>query len=135
MFVPLRPIVSYTNSPTNNLSKFPSRILSSLLVNCYSVRNSKEFVDYVQKFTISENEILVSFDVVSLLWSRLDHLSSNESFASRTSLDIPDITISPEHNKTMALLWALASLLSFFLFTWNASTTQLSHFTSRSHFG
>ena len=64
--VPLRPIVSFINSPSYNLSKFLSRILSSLLVNSYSVRNSKEFVDYVKNFTISENDILVSFDVVSL---------------------------------------------------------------------
>ena len=59
--VPLRPIVSFINSPTYNLSKFLSRILSSLLVNCYSVRNSKEFVDYVQNFTISESEIFGFF--------------------------------------------------------------------------
>ena len=67
--VPLRPIMSFINSPTYNLSKFLSRILSSLLVNRYSVRNFKEFVDYVQNFTISESEILVSFDVVSLFTS------------------------------------------------------------------
>ena len=67
--MPLRPIVSFINSPTYNLSKFLSRILSSLLVNRYSVRNSKKFVDYVQNFTISESEILVSFDVVSLFTS------------------------------------------------------------------
>ena len=104
--VPLRPIVSFINSPTYNLSKFLSRILSSLLVNRYSVRNSKEFVDYVKNFTISENEILVSFDVVSLFTSVpvdkalclvLDLLSSDESLASRTSLGISDITIGLEH--------------------------------------
>ena len=104
--VPLRPIVSFINSPTYNLSKFLSRILSSLLVNRYSVRNSKEFVDYVKNFAISENEILVSFDVVSLFTSVpvdkalglvLDLLSSDESLASRTSLDISDITIGLEH--------------------------------------
>ena len=80
--------------------------MSSLLVNRYSVRNSKEFVDYVKNFTISENEILVSFDVVSLFTSVpvdralglvLDLLSSDESLASRTSLDISDITIGLEH--------------------------------------
>ena len=93
--VPLRPIVSFINSPTYNLSKFLSRTLSSLLVNCYSVRNSKEFVDYIKNFTISENEILVSSDVVSLFTSVsvdkalglvLDLLSSDESLASRTLL-------------------------------------------------
>ena len=157
--VPLRPIVSFINSPTYNLSKFLSRILSSLLVNRYSVPNSKEFVDYVKNFTICENEILVSFDVVSLFTSVpvdkalglvLDLLSSDESLASRTSLDISDITIGLEHcfsstvlsyknfflNKATALLWALASLLSLLLFKWNTSNIQLSqHFTPRRHFG
>ena len=104
--VPLRPIVSFINSPTYNLSKFLSRILSRLSVNRYSVRNSKEFVDYVKNFTTSENELLVSFDVVSLFTSVpvdkvlglvLDLVSSDEFLASRTSPDIPDITIGFEH--------------------------------------
>ena len=101
-----RPIVSFINSPTYNLSKFLSRLSSSLSVNRYSVRNSIEFiVNYVQIFTISENEILVSFDVVSLFTSVpvdkalglvLD-LSSDESLASCSSFDIPDIIIGLEH--------------------------------------
>ena len=104
--VPLRPIVSFINSPTYNLSKFLSRILSNLLVNRYSVRNSKEFVDYVQNFTISESEILVSFDVVSLFTSVpmdkalnlvLELLTSDESLSLRTSLAISDITIGLKH--------------------------------------
>ena len=103
--VPLRPIASFINSLTYNLSKVLSRVLSSLLVNRYSVRNSKDFVDYVKNSTISENEILDSFDVVSLFTSVpvdkvfglvLD-LSSDESLASSTSLDISDITIGLEH--------------------------------------
>ena len=94
MSAPLRPIMSFINSPTYNLSKFLSLILSSLLVNRYSVRNSIEFVDYVQNFTISENEILVSFDVVCLFTSVpvdkalglvLDFFS-DESLALRTSV-------------------------------------------------
>ena len=102
----LPPTVSFINSPTDNLSKFLSPILSSLLVNRYSVRNYKEFVDYVQNFTISENENLFSFNVVSLftfvpvdkaLGLVLDLLSSDESLASRTSLDISDISIDLEH--------------------------------------
>ena len=97
--VPFRPSMSFIYSPTYNLSKFLSRILSSLLINCYSVCNVKEFVDYVQKFTISEKEILVFFDVVTLFTSVpidkalglvLDLLSSGEFLASPTSLNILD---------------------------------------------
>ena len=103
--MPIRPIVSFVNSPTYNLAKFLSRILSSLSVNRYSVCNSKEFVDYVQNFTISENEILVSFDVVSLFTSvpedkalgLVSDFSSDESLASRTFPDIFVITLDLEH--------------------------------------
>ena len=59
----------------------------------------------VKIFTTSEKEILVFFDMLSLFTSVLvdkalglvlDLLSSDESLASRTSLAIPDITISLE---------------------------------------
>ena len=52
--VPLRPIVSFVNSPTYNLSKFLSRILSGLVKNNYSVRDSREFVEHVKKLSCSE---------------------------------------------------------------------------------
>ena len=67
--VPLRPIVSFVNSPAYNLSKFLSRILSGLVKNNYSVRNSWEFVEYVKNCHVQKNEIFVSFDVVSLFTS------------------------------------------------------------------
>ena len=76
------------------------------MVNRYGVRNSKEFVDSVQNFTISESEILVSFDVVSLFTSVpmdkalnlvLELLTSDESLPLRTSLAISDITIGLKH--------------------------------------
>ena len=99
-------VSSFSFSNRRSRKKILSRILFSLLVYRYSVRNSKEFVDYVKHFTISENEILVSFDVVSLFTSVpvdkalglvLDLLSFGESLASRTSLDFSDITIGLEH--------------------------------------
>ena len=152
-------IVSFFDLPTYNLSKFFSRLLSRLLVNRYSVCNSKKFVDYVKNFTIFENAILVSYDVVSwftsvlvskVLGLVLDVLPSDKSLASRTSLDIPDIALGLWtlfffdciflqklffSNKSMALLWAFASLLSLLLLTWNILATQLSqHFTPRRHF-
>ena len=104
--MPVRPNVSFINSPTYNLSKFLSRILFSLLVNRYSVHNSKEFVDYIQNFTISERKILVSFDVVSLftyilmdkaLDLVLELHTSDETLSLRTSLAISDIRIGLEH--------------------------------------
>ena len=58
VFAPFHAIVCFINSPTCNLSEFSSRILSSLLVNRFSVCNSKKFVDYIKSFAIFENEIL-----------------------------------------------------------------------------
>ena len=98
--MPLRPIVSFVNSPTYNLSKFLSRVLSSLLKNDYSVRNSREFVECIKNYSVEENECLVSLDVVSLFTSVpvdkalalvLELLASDDSLPSRTCLSISDI--------------------------------------------
>ncbi|XP_055685769.1 uncharacterized protein LOC129791573 [Lutzomyia longipalpis] len=65
--VPLRPIVSCIGSPTHALSKFCSDILKNLTFNSpYNVKNSFEFVDRISQHTIEDDEIIVSFDVVSL---------------------------------------------------------------------
>ena len=98
--MPLRPIVSFVNSPTYNLFKFLSRVLSSLLKNNYSVRNSREFVECITNYSVEENECLVLFDVVSLFTSVpvdkvlalvLELLASDNSLPSRTCLSISDI--------------------------------------------
>ena len=86
--------------PTNNLSKFLSRILSGLVKNNYSVRNSREFVKYVKNCHVQKKGIFESFDVVSLFTSVpvdkafdfvLELLSSDDALPSRTSLSISDI--------------------------------------------
>lgn len=64
---PFRPIVSFCGSPTYELAKFISRILSPLVGNTERhVRNSKEFAQDIQEMSIKDDEMLVSFDVVSL---------------------------------------------------------------------
>ena len=65
--VPLRPIVSFTSSPTYSLSKHLVSILSPLVGNTeHHVQNSLDFAQFINKQTIEKNEVLVSFDVVSL---------------------------------------------------------------------
>ena len=68
--------------------------------NSHSVRNSREFVEYVKNCHVQKNEIFVSFDVVSLFTSVpvgkafdlvLELLSSDDALPSRTSLSISDI--------------------------------------------
>ena len=64
---PLRPIVTSIDSALYNTSKFLSQILSLLQnQNSFSVTNSTQFRNEISKMTISEDEPMVSFDVVSL---------------------------------------------------------------------
>ena len=64
---PLRPIVSFTGSPTSNLSKDLERILSELTGKSdHHVRNSRDFAKFITSITINNEEQMVSFDVVSL---------------------------------------------------------------------
>lgn len=65
--VPLRPIASFIQSLTYQLSKYLSTILSPLLGKSQSaVKNSREFDQFIREQKLSEEEVLVSFYVVSL---------------------------------------------------------------------
>ena len=64
---PLRPIVSAISSPTYNLSKFVSKMISPLVGKTDSfVKNSRDFAELVKKEKLESDEIMVSFDVKSL---------------------------------------------------------------------
>ena len=64
--LPLIPIVSFVGSATYELSKFLKNILSPLVGNTvYTVKNSAEFVELIEKINILDNESQMSFDVVS----------------------------------------------------------------------
>ena len=65
--IPLRPIVSFVNSPTYALSKHLVHILAPLVGKSQShVRNSTEFASFITGQTIPQEMTMVSFDVVSL---------------------------------------------------------------------
>ena len=65
--IPLRPIVSFVESPTYNLSKEIARILSHLVGRSERhVKNSYDFVEFLNTIKVDDNESMVSFDVVSL---------------------------------------------------------------------
>jgi len=87
--------------------------LTGLLKNNYSVRNSREFVDLVKNSAVGENEVLVSFDVVSLFTSVpvdtaldliLELLSSDDS--------LPSLDISMVLNFVSILPFFLSKILS-----------------------
>lgn len=63
---PLRPIVSYIDSPAEDIAKLLSSILKPAIKDKYDVKNSAEVVEKIQDLTIEDNEELVSFDIVSL---------------------------------------------------------------------
>ena len=63
---PLRPIVSSIGSALYNTSKFLSDILLPIQnLNGYSVLNSSQFAKEVANMEISDDEVMVSFDVVA----------------------------------------------------------------------
>lgn len=64
---PLRPICSSVNSPSYNLCKYLTNILKNLTKSSkYNVKDAMEFKNKIKGSYIYDDEILVSFDVVSL---------------------------------------------------------------------
>ena len=99
--IPLRPIVSFVNSPTYAISGYLARILSPVVGNTdYTVKNSCEFADFIRDKTLNACEELVSFDVVSL-FAKIpvdlavkvaeERLREDASLGQRTSLPVEDI--------------------------------------------
>ena len=98
---PLRPIVSSIGSALYNTSKFLSDILLPIQnLNGYSVLNSSQFAKEVANMEISDDEVMVSFDVVSLftaipvnkaceyIWNKLNN---DNTLHLRTRLNTDDI--------------------------------------------
>ena len=65
--VPLRPIVASRGSPTYNTARHLTKILHPLVGRTpHHITNSSQFVDIIKDLKLSQSDILVSFDVVSL---------------------------------------------------------------------
>ena len=65
----MRPITSCIGSPTYAVSKYLASLLKHLYDNTFSVKNSEEFVSFASSQKLKEDELVVSFDVVSLFTS------------------------------------------------------------------
>ena len=65
--IPLRPIVSNVGGPTYQLARHLVKPLQTLVgLNNSHIKNSMDFVSRIEKIKSKTNDILVSFDVVSL---------------------------------------------------------------------
>ena len=69
-WIPLRPINSWIGSPTYELSKNLASLLKHLInVAKYSVKNAKQFSEFISSQEVAEDELVVSFDMISLFTS------------------------------------------------------------------
>ena len=99
--VPLRPIVDFTGSPTYAWAKFLAQILKPLSGKSTSfVLNSAQFAQEIRHLCLQHNEVMLSYDVVSLytkvpvddaLTFIEGQLSQDTSLGERTSLSVQDI--------------------------------------------
>ena len=99
--IPLRPIVSLPGSPTYELSKYLAMILQPLVkTSPHTINNTNAFLTNIKDLKLETDEILISFNVVSLFTSipldtakRITNelLTNDKSWQTRTKLDKHDI--------------------------------------------
>jgi hypothetical protein len=71
----MRPIVYFVNSLVYGVSTFLAKILSLVVGNTENtVKNSCHFAEFVRGKTLKADQVLVSFDVVSLFTNIPTHL-------------------------------------------------------------
>lgn len=76
--IPLRPIVSYIQSPLYKLSKYLSNALSKITgKNDYYIKNSFTFKEFIDTVELPQNYTLLSLDVTSLYTNIPNELISN----------------------------------------------------------
>ena len=99
--IPLRPIVDYIGSIGYNTSRSLADILSPLVGKTeHHVKNSKDLAEEFRDITLDEQEVLVSFDVVSLFTNTpigksieivKDRLQNDTELHKKTKLSVEDI--------------------------------------------
>ncbi|XP_075167739.1 uncharacterized protein LOC142239876 [Haematobia irritans] len=85
--MPLRPISSSVEVPCYNMSKHVGSIIKNLISEKYNIKNSYELKDRLKNVSLDENDILVSFDVVSLFTNIPIHLAIKNIMTQWKSLE------------------------------------------------
>ncbi|XP_036347777.1 uncharacterized protein LOC118757146 [Rhagoletis pomonella] len=73
--LPLRPISSSVNVPCYGLSKHLGKILRKFTSEEYNIRNAFQLKERLENIQIEEEDLLVSFDVISLFTNIPTHLA------------------------------------------------------------
>lgn len=73
--IPMRPIVSSTNVPCYKMAKHIGDILKNIISTELNIKNSFQLKSKLEKIRIENNDILVSFDVISLFTNISTHLA------------------------------------------------------------
>ena len=60
---PLRPVVSYINTPTYKICKYLNDLLKDMVISKFSIKNSFELTKNLQNLNIQNTDKLISFDV------------------------------------------------------------------------
>ena len=95
----MRPITSMIDSPADKTAAYLTRIISPVLGRSeYSLSNSASFVEQIKTIQLSEDDMLVSFDVTSL-FTRVPteeavdvicaKLQDDDTLAERCELSVP----------------------------------------------
>ncbi|BHF76764.1 hypothetical protein SprV_0501986300 [Sparganum proliferum] len=118
--VPLRPIVSLRGAPTFNLAKWLFRNLRSLTSDAgTTVCSATQFLERIKGMRLTEDEVMVSFDVTSLFTSIPQDLAiKTVSELLESQYDETDVTVKRRH---------LVQLLRFCLktyFTFEGTTYE-----------
>ena len=99
--LPLRPIVSMIGSPLYEVSKYLATVIApSVGTTCFSVKNTFQFVNFLESCKCSSEDIMVSFDVVALFTSvpielaikvLTERLNDDSNLSDRTSLHVDEL--------------------------------------------
>ncbi|XP_061389122.1 uncharacterized protein LOC133324293 [Musca vetustissima] len=72
---PLRPIAASTNVPCYNLAQYVGKLLRTIISPTYNIKNCMDLKDKLNDIKLDKDDIMVSFDVVSLFTNIPIHLA------------------------------------------------------------